>query len=151
MDPHTARWYVTASLSLMFLPSIDSTSLQLSTSISMPFHPYRPHRLPDSHFNRPRGPVQMPPKPARPQPGRAFSYDASVSGMPYKPIYHTSHQSTASPVENVNATPPLTTMCTPDSFSMGSTYLQPCVSPETANPSDMWASCTLTFSRDEQS
>ncbi|KAL8917489.1 MAG: hypothetical protein Q9172_005824 [Xanthocarpia lactea] len=31
-------------------------------------------------------------------------------------------------------------MCTPDSFSMGSTYLQPCVSPETANPSDMWGS-----------
>ncbi|KAI4276221.1 MAG: hypothetical protein L6R38_005724 [Xanthoria sp. 2 TBL-2021] len=104
----------------------------------MPFHSHRPQRVPDRHFNRPQGPVQMPPKQPRPQPGRVFSYDAASSGMTYKPVYHPPHPSMATPVENVYATPPLTTICTPDSFSMGSTYLPSSLSPETADPSDMW-------------
>ncbi|KAL8980385.1 MAG: hypothetical protein Q9205_004513 [Flavoplaca limonia] len=128
MDPHTAR------------------CLQLSTSISMPFHPYRQHRLPDNHFHRPQSSMQMLPKQPRPQPGRAFSYDAATPGMTYKPVYHSAHPSMATPVENLYATPPLTNMCTPDSFSLGSTYLQSSVSPDTADTSDMWASSSFDFS-----
>ncbi|KAL8680803.1 MAG: hypothetical protein Q9186_003033 [Xanthomendoza sp. 1 TL-2023] len=120
MDPHTAR------------------CLQLSTSICMPFNPYRPHRLPD-HFNRPRGPPQMPQQQARVQPARLFPYNVSTPAMSYKPVYPPSHPSMATPIENIYATPPLITTCTPDSFNMGSTYIQSSISPE-ADPSDIWGS-----------
>ncbi|KAL8998496.1 MAG: hypothetical protein Q9169_002439 [Polycauliona sp. 2 TL-2023] len=84
----------------------------------------------------------MLPKPPRPQPGRAFSYDAAATpSMTYKPVYHSAHPSmSTTPVENLYATPALTDMCTPDSFSMGSSYLESCVSPDSAEPSDMWGS-----------
>ncbi|KAL8820540.1 MAG: hypothetical protein Q9223_001251 [Gallowayella weberi] len=123
MDPHTAR------------------CLQLSTSISMPFNPYRQNRYPD-HFNRPRGPTQMPQKQARVQPARDFPGNASTPGMTYKPVYHASHPAMATPVENIYATPPLTSMCTPDSFNMGSTYIQSGLLPE-ADPSGNWDTCML--------
>ncbi|KAL8768790.1 MAG: hypothetical protein Q9209_005079 [Squamulea sp. 1 TL-2023] len=100
--------------------------------------------MPD-HFSRPRGSMHIPQKQARPQPARALSYDAAAPGMTYKPVYHQSQASMATPIENIYATPPSTTMCTPESFSMGSAYLQSCVSPETANPSDMWASTAFDF------
>ncbi|KAL8729730.1 MAG: hypothetical protein Q9166_004558 [cf. Caloplaca sp. 2 TL-2023] len=129
-----------ARLEPQVLSSIDSTSLQLSTSICIPpFNPYRQYRIPD-HLNRPRGPTQMAQKQARMQPTRAYSYDTSASAMTYKPVYHPSHPSMTSPAENVYTTPPLTTVCTPDSFNMGSNYLQSCVSPEAAGPADMWGS-----------
>ncbi|CAO1599794.1 hypothetical protein XANCAGTX0491_003507 [Xanthoria calcicola] len=106
----------------------------------MPFHPYRPQRVPDRPFNRPQGPMQMPPKQPHPQSGKVFSYDVAASGMTYKPVYQPARPCRATPVENAYATPPLTNICTPDSFSMGSTYLPSSVSPETADPSDMWGS-----------
>ncbi|KAI4101216.1 MAG: hypothetical protein LQ339_005143 [Xanthoria mediterranea] len=84
--------------------------------------------------------MQMPPKQPRPQPGKVFSYDAAASGMTYKPVYQPARPCRATPVENAYATPPLTNICTPDSFSTGSTYLQSSVSHETADPSDMWGS-----------
>ncbi|KAL8901464.1 MAG: hypothetical protein Q9207_005187 [Kuettlingeria erythrocarpa] len=42
--------------------------------------------------------------------------------------------------EDLYAISPLTTVCTPDSFNIGSSHLQPCQSPETADPADMWSS-----------
>ncbi|KAL8639464.1 MAG: hypothetical protein Q9228_003506 [Teloschistes exilis] len=119
------------------LSSTDSASLQLSTSICMPFNPYRQYRIPD-HLSRPRIPAQIPRKQARAQPVRATSYDAVNSPMAYKPAYYPTRAAMGSKMENVYATSPLVTTSTPDSFNMGSAYLASCQTPETAGSFDMW-------------
>ncbi|KAL8703268.1 MAG: hypothetical protein Q9201_003549 [Fulgogasparrea decipioides] len=97
------------------------------------------------HLNRPRVPTPMPLKQARVQPARAISYDAAASSMTYKPVYHTSRASMAATVENIYASSPLATTCTPDTFNMDSSYLGSCQSPETADPANMWGQ-TFGFS-----
>lgn len=120
-----------------FLSSTDSASLQLSTSICMPFNPYRQSRIPD-HMSRSRLPTQMPPNQARVQPARAISYDTMASSTTYKPVYHPTRASMAASTENVYASSPFVTTCTPITFDMESTYLGSCQSPETADPANMW-------------
>ncbi|KAL8938047.1 MAG: hypothetical protein Q9216_004099 [Gyalolechia sp. 2 TL-2023] len=102
----------------------------------MPFNPYRQFRVPD-HLNRSRAPMQMPTKQARPQPARAISYDASVSSMAYRPVY-TPTGPCMSTTEDVYINSPLTSVCTPDSFNVGSSSFRHYQSPEMADPTDLW-------------
>ncbi|KAI4087950.1 MAG: hypothetical protein LQ344_006429 [Seirophora lacunosa] len=46
----------------------------------------------------------------------------------------------AATTEDLYAVSPLTSVCTPDSFSMHSSCFSSCQSPETADPSDLWTS-----------
>ncbi|KAL9600548.1 MAG: hypothetical protein Q9219_003094 [cf. Caloplaca sp. 3 TL-2023] len=117
--------------------STDRPSLQLSTSICMPFNPYRQFRHPD-HLNRPRAPMQMPLKQARPQPARAISYDASFANVTYKPFFNSTRAPVSATTEDVYISSPLTTTCTPDSFNVGTSYFRSSQSPETADSADMW-------------
>ena len=124
------------------LSSINLASLQLSTSISMPFSPYRQYRMSD-HLNRARVPVQVPAKQSRMQPVRAHSYDAVASSTTYRPVYHPTHASMAASRENVYTSSPLATTYTPDSFNLDPTYLGSCQTPHTADSANMWGQSTF--------
>ncbi|KAL8826186.1 MAG: hypothetical protein Q9170_007498 [Blastenia crenularia] len=82
--------------------------------------------------------MQMLAKQARPQPARAISYDASFSFMNYKPVYNPNRAPMSATTEDVYVHSPLTTICTPDVFNMGSSYLRSCQSPDTPDSADLW-------------
>lgn len=65
--------------------------------------------------------------------------------MTYKPVYKPNRPAMAATTEDLYAVSPLTSVCTPDSFSMHSSCFSSCQSPETADPSDLWTSRGLLF------
>lgn len=100
MDAHTARWYVYAQRSSIRSAETQYKSLQLSTSIAMPFNPYRSNRVPD-HLNRSRYPVTMPQQqPTRALPMRAASFDGWHNQPPVRTSYQPNCSTAANPQMN---------------------------------------------------
>ncbi|KAL8922829.1 MAG: hypothetical protein Q9208_004954 [Pyrenodesmia sp. 3 TL-2023] len=60
--------------------------------------------------------------------------------MGFQPAYNPGRLPLAAATEDLYAVSSLTQVCTPDSFNMGSSHLQSCQSPETADPADLWSS-----------
>ena len=119
---------------------MDVISLQLSTSISMPFHPHRPYRMMD-HFHQSRFPVAMQHPPSRAPPVRAMSYDGwkapAAIRPPYPPTY--SHP----PGSHVlygqyRGTPASNPAYTPHSTDLGGSYLSAAPTPDIQEANDYW-------------
>ena len=115
-------------------------SLQLSTSISMPFNPYRQYRVPD-HLNRSRFPVNMPQQQHRMMPARAVSYDGwstrAPARVPPQPSYVTTVNShTVYPQSH--GTPISSSPFTPQSTEIGGSYFSAVQTPNIQESSDLW-------------
>lgn len=140
MDAHTARWYVYSQLCSIRPRLRRIISLQLSTSIAMPFNPYRSYRVPD-HLNRSRYPVTMPqPPPNRAIPMRAASFNGwqnqSSGKAPYQPNYSIPVNLQVNFNRSQNGEGPSNMMPTPKSADLGMTYLMANQTPETQEPWD---------------
>lgn len=113
-------------------------SLQLSTSMAMPFNPYRPYRVPN-HLNRSRYPVTIPQQqPDRAVPMRAASFDGWQNQppirTPYQPNYSTPVNSQVN-FNQYNSQVPSSLMPTPKSADLGMSYFVASQTPETQ---DCW-------------
>lgn len=115
-------------------------SLQLSTSINMPFNPYRPHRYPDS-VNRSRFPVNGP------QPGmRTMSSTPLPSNTWATPIIQNVYQNAFTPmptpqsafVQQKPRVPAIHTGKLANSVELEPSYFQPCFTPDESNQ-DQWS------------
>ena len=116
-------------------------SLQLSTSICMPFNPYRPHRFPDP-VSRSRFPVNAPLSnmrmmPANTLPPKAWRAPVAQNAtyqLPYKPVCNPQSgfapkQYNAANTQSSNAPMPI---------GLEATYSQACLTPEKQILNDPW-------------
>lgn len=113
-------------------------SLQLSTSLAMPFNPYRQNRVPD-HLNRSRYPVTMPQQhPNRAGPMRATSFDGWHNQhpirTPYQPNYPAPMYSQVN-FNQYNSQVSSSIMQTPKSTDPGMSYF---VASQTPEPQESW-------------
>ena len=115
-----------------------SISLQLSTSIAMPFNPYRSYRVPD-HLNRSRYPVTMPQQqPSRALPMRAASFDGWQSQPPIRTPYQLNYSNPVNSQVNFNqfnGQVPSSIMQTPKSTDVGMSYF---MANQTSETQESW-------------
>lgn len=117
-----------------------SISLQLSTSIAMPFNPYRSYRVPD-HLNRSRYPVTMPHQQNRGLPVRAASFDGwqnqPPNRTPYQPSYATTVNSQVT-YNQFNGHVASSSIYAPKSTDLSGSYFAANQTPDMQEPSGFW-------------
>lgn len=127
---------------------IVAPSLQLSTSINMPFNPYRPHRYPDS-INRSRFPVSVPQPGMRtmssnPLPSNPWTTPI-IQNVVYQNGYTPTPQSTFIPQKP--HVPAIHTGKLARSVELESSYFRPCFTPDESNHDQWSAGKTFGFER----
>jgi hypothetical protein len=117
-----------------------SVSLQLSTSIAMPFNPYRSYRVPD-HLNRSRYPVIMPHQQNRAPPARAASFDGwpnqPPGRTPYQPNYATTVNSQVT-YNQFNGHVASSSIYTPKSTDLSGSYFAANQTADVQDPNGFW-------------
>ena len=118
-----------------------TTSLQLSTSICMPFNPYRPHRFPDP-ISRSRFPVNASIPNIRTMPASTLPPKAWRAPLARNDVYHPPHAPLASvfsdPDRHQRSVASSQAIQIPVAMDLEASYFQTCLTPEKQIMNDPW-------------
>ena len=117
-----------------------SISLQLSTSINMPFSPYKPNRFPDS-VNRSRFPVNAP-VPQRHLSNKSMSnngWNTQIGHNNYQPSYAPMATTRTGLVQSRRNVPALQAALPANTMSMNAAYFSNCNTPDDQSLHTSWS------------